>query len=64
MQERKRGYTKKNFIQAKYDFVDEMLRWSGTQNPATILDVGCGIGGTSRHLAAKFPQAAVKGGWP
>jgi hypothetical protein len=64
-QERQRGYKKKDFIQAKYDFVEEMLKWSGAQangTPATILDVGCGIGGTSRYLAAKFPTAAVKGG--
>ena len=44
-----------------------MLRWSGAAaanagaGPATVLDVGCGIGGTSRHLAATFPGAAVTG---
>lgn len=46
---------------AKFDFIDEMLQWSGTQSPARILDVGCGFGGTSRHLAKKFPGAAVEG---
>ena len=50
---------KKDFIQAKYDFIDEMLKFSGfdvtkapslqqQQRPVKILDVGCGIGGTSR----------------
>lgn len=60
-EERRKGYKKKNFIQAKYDFVEEMYKWSGASSPATILDVGCGIGGTSRYLAAKFPQAQVQG---
>ena len=62
--EREQGYKKKDFKQAKLDFVDEMLGWSGTASPAKILDVGCGIGGTSRHLAAKFPGAQVQGATP
>lgn len=48
---------KKNFIEAKYDFIDEMLnfgRINADSRPAQILDVGCGIGGTSRYLAKKF----------
>lgn len=60
-EERAQGYKKKDFKQAKFDFVDEMLRWSGASSPSRILDVGCGIGGTSRHLAAKFPSAQVQG---
>ena len=60
-EERARGYKKKDFKQAKLDFVDEMLAWSGARQPQRILDVGCGIGGTSRHLAATFPHAAVQG---
>ena len=59
--ERAAGYKKKDFKRAKIDFVDEMLRWSGAQAPARVLDVGCGIGGTSRHLAARFPDAQVQG---
>lgn len=47
--------------QAKYDFIDEMLKWSGSKSPKRILDVGCGIGGTSRRLAAAFPDAEVIG---
>lgn len=59
--ERAIGYKKKDFKKAKLDFVDEMLKWSGATAPKRILDVGCGIGGTSRHLAARFPDATVQG---
>lgn len=55
------GRYPKNFKQAKFDFIDEMLAWSQSEQPSSILDVGCGIGGTSRHLAAKFPNAKVTG---
>ena len=43
------GYKKKNFIQAKYDFVDQMMEFgkaSSLTQPITVLDVGCGIGGS------------------
>lgn len=50
-----------NALQAKYDFIDEMLKWSGANSPKTVLDVGCGFGGTSRRLAAKFQDARVEG---
>jgi len=51
----------KNFIDAKLDFSKEMLAWSGAKTPKKILDVGCGIGGTSRFLAKTFPEAEVIG---
>lgn len=59
--EREAGYTKRDFIEAKYTFIDKMLEWSGCKDPKTILDVGCGIGGTSRHLAKYFPNAQITG---
>jgi len=54
-------YGGKDFIEAKYDFIDKMLGFSQTEAPATVLDVGCGIGGTSRYIAKKFPEAQVTG---
>lgn len=47
----------KNFITAKHDFVHEMVRWGDLDSlPAgtTLLDVGCGIGGSSRILAQDY----------
>ncbi len=48
---------RKNFLQAKSDFVDEMVRWGGLEKlpqGTTLLDVGCGIGGSSRILAKDY----------
>ena len=65
-EERARGYLRKDFKRAKVNFVEKMLEWSGVRDagrPAVkrILDVGCGIGGTSRLLAKAFPDAQVAG---
>tara|TARA_B100000579_G_scaffold320046_1_gene269656 strand:- start:170 stop:1102 length:933 start_codon:yes stop_codon:yes gene_type:complete len=48
---------KKDFRKAKVDFVHELVRWSGlSQLPkgSRILDVGCGIGGSSRILSNDY----------
>ncbi len=47
----------KDFREAKVDFVKEMVRWGGldqVDKGSTLLDVGCGIGGSSRILARDF----------
>jgi MPBQ/MSBQ methyltransferase len=48
---------RKEFLTAKTDFVHEMVRWGGLDHlpkGTTVLDVGCGIGGSSRILAKDY----------
>lgn len=47
----------RDFRQAKVDFVHELVRWSGMDqlpSGSTVLDVGCGIGGSARILARDY----------
>jgi MPBQ/MSBQ methyltransferase len=48
---------RRDFRQAKVDFVEALAHWSGLdQLPpgSRLLDVGCGIGGSSRLLAQRY----------
>ena len=40
--------------QAQIDLIDEVLKWAGVTQATSVVDVGCGIGGSSRHIARKF----------
>lgn len=45
--------------QAQIDLVEELLAWGQVQQPKEILDVGCGIGGSSLYLADKYKAKAT-----
>ncbi|MEB3211463.1 MAG: methyltransferase domain-containing protein [Leptolyngbyaceae bacterium] len=53
------GNTRKNRYQAQVDLIEELLTWSRVQSAHRILDVGCGIGGTTLYLAKKFNAEAT-----
>ncbi len=53
----KDGNLKLDRRQAQINLIEELLTWAKTDDrdrPQTILDVGCGIGGSSLYLAEKF----------
>jgi tocopherol O-methyltransferase len=49
--------------QAQIDLIEELLSWSGSSSsdgqPLKIIDIGCGIGGSSLYLAEKLPAEVV-----
>jgi tocopherol O-methyltransferase len=49
--------------QAQIDLIEELLSWSGGNNadsqPLKIIDIGCGIGGSSLYLAEKLHAEVV-----
>jgi tocopherol O-methyltransferase len=60
------GKEKKERRQAQIDLIEEMLNWAEVSDLGTtpghfpqILDVGCGIGGSSLYLAQKFNAQAT-----
>jgi tocopherol O-methyltransferase len=61
------GKEKKDRRQAQIDLNEEFLAWAGVgqtigvtpESRPHIVDVGCGIGGSSLYLAQKFDAGAV-----
>lgn len=51
----------KSNAQAQVDMIDAVLEWAGVASVARVADVGCGIGGSSRHIARAFPGARADG---
>ena len=53
------GRHRKDRRQAQIDLMEELLSWAEVSSANTILDVGCGIGGSTLYLARKFDAQAV-----
>lgn len=53
------GRQRKDRRQAQVDLIETLLTWGGVRSPQKILDVGCGIGGSTLYLAQKYSAAAV-----
>ncbi len=54
------GQQRKERKQAQIDLIEECLSWAKVESASQILDVGCGIGGSSLYLAEKY-GASVAG---
>ncbi len=48
------GQEPKERRQAQIDLIEALLRWAGVTEAQEILDVGCGIGGSTLYLARRF----------
>lgn len=53
------GTAVKDHYQAQIDLIEVLLRWGGVSGARRILDLGCGIGGSSLYLAGKFDAEVV-----
>jgi tocopherol O-methyltransferase len=53
------GTQRKDRRQAQIDLIEELLDWAAVRHAEQILDVGCGIGGSTLYLAEKFNAHAT-----
>ena len=58
------GAPRTDHVQAQVDMIEKSLEWAGldeASKPKRVLDVGCGIGGSSRHMARRWRDCSTKG---
>jgi len=53
------GKQRKERREAQIDLIEELLKWADVEQAEHILDVGCGIGGSSLYLAQKYHARAT-----
>jgi tocopherol O-methyltransferase len=53
------GTYKRDRRQAQIDLIEELLDWANVKSANNIVDVGCGIGGSTLYLAQKFNATAT-----
>ncbi|MEO1146622.1 MAG: methyltransferase domain-containing protein, partial [Cyanobacteria bacterium J06638_22] len=53
------GAEKKERRQAQIDLIEAVLQWANITQATDILDVGCGIGGSSLYLAEQYGATAT-----
>jgi tocopherol O-methyltransferase len=52
------GKSRPGRAQAQIDMIEALLGWSGVQQAENMIDLGCGVGGSSRYLSNKFGAKA------
>ena len=55
----KAGTYRMNRRRAQIDLIEELLDWAGVDEVHNLVDVGCGIGGSTLYLAEKFGATAT-----
>lgn len=52
------GTVKKDRLQAQEDMIRKLLNWAEIRKIRKVLDLGCGVGGSSRYMARTFGAEA------
>ncbi|GJM36131.1 MAG: delta(24)-sterol C-methyltransferase [Saprospiraceae bacterium] len=54
-----KGDQRKDRLHAQVDLIHEVLKWGNIQQVYRLLDAGCGVGGSARHLAQLYGAEAL-----